>query len=134
MDKWQPEQTTAATRPWSEYMCWAIMYTVPFAKSAVSFMLYLSAFRANAKVCAYTRKTKGCCFLLPVATYISSHVLSHWPDLSVSLSPFPAVYPNQDPELSYQKRALEKLAALNVKTFGKKKIFIWTSLATGCQD
>lgn len=51
-----------------------------------------------------------------------------------SLSPFPAVYPNQDPELFYQKRALEKLAALYVKAFGKKKIFIWTSLAAACQD
>lgn len=51
-----------------------------------------------------------------------------------SLFSHPVVHPNQDPELSYQKRALEKPAALNVKTFGKKKIFIWTALVAGCLD
>lgn len=46
----------------------------------------------------------------------------------------PAVHPDQDPELWYHRRALEKLAALNIKTFGKEKVFIWTSLVTGCLD
>ena len=46
----------------------------------------------------------------------------------------PAVHPDQDPELCYHKRALAKPAALNIRTLGKKKEFIWTSLVTGCLD
>lgn len=109
------------------------MYTVPFAKSALSFVFcQLSELMLR--------------FVLTPGKQKDAALYRQWQHTSLvtctltgliflfSLSPFPAVYPNQDPELSYQKRALEKLAALNVKTFGKKKILIWTSLATACQD
>lgn len=67
----------------------------------------------------------------PLATYTSSHVQSAWLDLFIlSLFFHPAVHPNQAPKPCHQKRAFEKAAALNIKTFGKRKIFIWASLVT----
>ena len=61
----------------------ALTHAVPLTRSAFSFLLHLSSFRANAKMCAYTRKTKGCPSPQPWAACVSRHARSNALDLSV---------------------------------------------------
>lgn len=122
MDKWQPEQNTAATRDPGQNTCAGHSCT-PFHS--------LSLLSHSCCICHLSELMLR--FVLTPGKQKDVALYRQWQHTSLvtctltgliflfSLSPFPAVYPNQDPELSYQKRALEKLAGLNVKTFGKKK-------------
>lgn len=115
--------------------CFCLMGRAPSAKAAASPGCICQLFRADAEVCVYTRKTEERRSLQALATYTCSFTCS-LPALILLFSPFshPAVHPDQTPEPCHQKRVLENPAALNMKTSGKRKIFIWTSLVTGCLD
>lgn len=91
--------------------------------------------RPNAKICTYPGKIEK-----------DGALYSHWRHIALVtrtltgldflffLCSHPTVHPYQEPELCCHKRELEKLAVLNIKAFGKKKVFVWTSLVTGCLD
>lgn len=80
------------------------------------------------KLCCHQENREERRSLRALATYTCSFTCS-LPALILLFSPFshPAVHPDQTPEPCHQKRVLENPAALNMKTSGKRKIFIWTS-------
>lgn len=65
----------------------ALTHTVPLTRSAFPFLLRLSSFRAGAKMCAYARKTTGCCALQPWAAHVPGH--AHSGELDLSILSFP---------------------------------------------
>lgn len=68
--------------------------------------------RANARIVLIPRKEKSLPPFMTTAVFSVTGLIIAFPGISP-----PAVHLHEDPEISFSERALEKVAALNIKTF-----------------
>lgn len=122
IDKWQPEQTTTATRDPGQNTC--------AGHSCTPFHL-LSLLSHSCCICHLSELMLR--FVVTPGKEKDVALYRQWQHTSLvtctltgliflfSLSPFPAVYPNQDPELSYQREHQRNLQPCMLRHLARKR-------------